>query len=183
MKYILLFIVSVVLVACSSTNPENAETDVEAASEAKDSDVVAIVKGKEITLKKVRALHSVEEKNIPLLVDMYIQDEIMVLEAKTRGIDVSDDIESIETIFPFGSTGNEDYFETQAEYLGITAEEYYEVYFKERMERDAYINRLMEDQFDMENVEEVPSEARDKELNDFVSSLWKKYKKDIEIRL
>ncbi|OLO26632.1 hypothetical protein BTR23_22690 [Alkalihalophilus pseudofirmus] len=178
MKIILLLFVLTVSVACSSDGAE--EENITAAN---DEDVVAIVKGKEITLKDIRSLYFVEEQDIHKMVERFVQEEIMVLEAKSMGIDVTEELEGMELLFPLGNTGNEDFFEIQADYLGITVEEYYEEYFKERIERDAYVNHLIHKRLDLSNYGVDESEVIDKEINDFISSLWVEYEEDIEILL
>ncbi|GAE37699.1 hypothetical protein [Halalkalibacter akibai] len=178
MKFLLLILVLTVSVACSSDDAEE-----ENYTAAKDEDVVAVVKGKEITLKDIRSLYFVDDQDIPIMVEKFIQEEIMVLEAKSTGIDVTEELESMELLFPLGNTGNEDFFEIQADYLGITVEEYYEEYFKERTERDAYVNHLINERLDLSNYGVDESEEIDKEINDFISSLWDEYEEEIEIIL
>ena len=178
MKLLLLIIVLTVSVACSSDGVEEENN-----TAATDEDVVAVVKGKEITLKDIRSLYFVEDQDILIMVEKFIKEEIMVLEAKSTGIDVTEELESMELLFPLGNSGNEDFFEIQADYLGITVEEYYEEHFKERIERDAYVNHLIYERLDLSNYGIDESEVIDKEINDFISSLWDEYEEDIEILL
>ncbi|WP_332693565.1 hypothetical protein [Halalkalibacter lacteus] len=179
MKFLLLLLLLTVSVACSNDGAEEEENFMA----VKDEDVVAVVKGKEITLKDIRSLYFVEDQDIPIMVEKFVQEEVMVLEAKSMGIDVSEELESMELLFPLGNTGNEDFFEIQADYLDITVEEYYEEYFKERIERDAYVNYLINERLDLSNYGLDESEVIDKEINDFISSVWDEYEEDIEILL
>ncbi|GAE37183.1 hypothetical protein [Halalkalibacter akibai] len=178
MKLLLLILVLTVSVACSSDGAKE-----KSFTAVKDEDVVAVVKGKEITLKDIRSLYFVDNQDIPIMVEKFVQEEIMVLEAKSTGNDVSEELDSMELLFPLDNSGNEDFFESQADYLGITVEEYYEEYFKERIERDAYVNHLINERLDISNYRVDELEVMDKEINDFISTLWDKYEEDIEILL
>jgi hypothetical protein len=148
-----------------------------------DEDVVAVVKGEEITVKDIRSLYFVEDEDMPKMVENFVKEEILVLEAKKMGLDVMDEMESMDLLFPLGNTGNEDFFEKQADYLGITVEEYYEVYFRERLERDAYVNKLINEVLDLSNYEADDLEIADEEINEYIDNLLNEYEEDIEILL
>lgn len=178
MKYLLLLLFLTLSVACSSDGIEE-----ENSNATKDEDVVAVVNSQEITLKDIRSLYFEEDEDISKMVEKFVEEEIMVLEAKRIGIDVTEELESMELLFPLGDTGNEDFFEMQADYLDITVEEYYEVYFKERIERDAYVNQLIDEKLDLSDYGADDSEIVEKEINDFISELWEEYEEDIEIIL
>ncbi|MBU9722378.1 MULTISPECIES: hypothetical protein [Bacillaceae] len=180
LKILLLLFIFSISTACSSDDA--AEDHIIA---IKDDDVVAVVKGKEITLKDIRSLYFVEDEDIPIMVEKFVQEEIMVLEAKSIGIDVSEDLEwSMELVFPLGNSGNnEEFFEIQADYLNITVEEYYDQYFKEKIERDAYVNQLINERLDFSNYDIDDSDLIEKEIYDFIASLLEEYEADIEILL
>ncbi|OLO42691.1 hypothetical protein BTR23_01395 [Alkalihalophilus pseudofirmus] len=63
---------------------------------------VDIIKDQEFTLKDIRSLYFVEEYDIPKMVKNFAKEEILVLEAKKLGLDVTDELESFELLFPFG---------------------------------------------------------------------------------
>ncbi|WP_158211617.1 hypothetical protein [Alkalihalobacterium alkalinitrilicum] len=44
------------------------------------------------------------------MVKYFAKEEILVLEAKKLDLDVTNKIESFELLFPFGETGNEEFF-------------------------------------------------------------------------
>ncbi|WP_018922891.1 hypothetical protein [Salsuginibacillus kocurii] len=178
MKYLILLFIMTISVACSSevTNDEGIE-------KLEDVDVVATVKGQEITLKDIRSLYFVEDEDVPKMVENFVEEEILVLEAKSLGIDVTEEVEMMESLFPLGESGNEEFFEAQADYLGITVEEYYDTYFKERIERDAYMNHLIDEVLDLQNYEVDDAELVDNEINDFINNLLEEYEEDIEIQL
>lgn len=178
MKYFILLLIMSVSVACS-----NATTEKEAVVSVDDGDVVAIVKGEEITLKDIRSLYDVPDDKISIMVENFVKEEIMMLEAQKIGIDVTDVVESLEFAFPFGETGNEEFFESQAEYLGITSKEYYDVYFNERLERETYVNELVNEVLDLSQYGVDDTELIDEKINQYIDNLLNEYKEEIEILL
>ncbi|MFV8830365.1 hypothetical protein [Alkalihalobacterium sp. APHAB7] len=178
MKYFILLLIMSVSVACS-----NATTEKETVVSVDDGDIVAIVKGEEITLKDIRSLYNVPDEKIAIMVKNFVKEEIMVLEAKKLGIDVSGEMEGIELAFPFDDTENEDFFENQAEYLNMTSREYYDVYFKERLERNAYVNNLVNEVLDLSQYGVDDTELLDEKINEYINGLLNEYKEEIEILL
>ncbi|MEB1808353.1 MAG: hypothetical protein LPK26_13855 [Bacillaceae bacterium] len=178
MKYFILLLIMTVSVACSNTTPEE-----ETVVSVDDGDVVAIVKGEEITLKDIRSLYNVPDDKIAMMVENFVKEEIMVVEAKKMGIDVSDEMEGIELAFPFSDPENEDFFEIQAKYLGISSREYYDVYFKERLKRNAYVNNLINEVLDLSQYGVDDAELLDEKINEYIDNLLNEYKEEIEILL
>ncbi|GAF66556.1 iron-siderophore ABC transporter iron-siderophore-binging protein [Bacillus sp. TS-2] len=142
--------------------------------EIKEEEVVALVDGREITLKDIRSINIMggEESLLKMIVN-YTKEEVAVLEAQDKGIQVTENVEVLmDLVFPLGESGNEHIFEKKANELGITIEEYYETYYKKRLERDEYINQLINKEFDLLNVDEA-------DIEEYIQTLLEKYEVEI----
>lgn len=145
-----------------------------------DATVVAIVAENEITLKDIRSLYSVKDEEIPLMVENFVKEEVMLLEAKRLRIDVTEELEVLKKVFPFADMKHDEFLVNQADYLGITVEEYYEKYYLQWLERDLYINHLINEMLDLESDHTDELEVR---INDYIDNLLQQYEDDIAILL
>ncbi|WP_017754747.1 SurA N-terminal domain-containing protein [Calidifontibacillus oryziterrae] len=174
MKKIFLFILLMTFVAFTVACTAN--------SKYNDADVVAVVKGKEITVKDIRSIYGVKDEEMKQFVKGYVQQELVIYEATEMGIVVDDaDIESLIQLFSLESQPEENrkFFERQADYLDMTLEEYYDFFLKETSIKAEYMNQYIEKKFgtpSKENVEEFT-----KNLNDHMDSLLEKYNNDVKI--
>lgn len=144
----------------------------------KQTDVVAIVFGNEITYKDIMYLNNIEDKNMQNIVKQYVIQELIIHEASELGITVNDkDFEDIYKLFPLEKLNKENrkFFENQANNLGMPIEEYYKFYMIETNKRQEYMNRLLEKKFG----ESIDNEK----MASYFEQLLIKYKDDIEIKL
>lgn len=115
-----------------------------------NEDVVAIVRGEEITIGEIRFLYP-DDKVLNNIEDT-VKTELIVQEAKRMNLDVSKEIE--ETIQAMGDYPPEDvdtpaaesirtFAEPQAKKLGMEPKEYYEAYIEKTTEMNAYVNQYI----------------------------------------
>ncbi|MGY3718048.1 hypothetical protein ACWE42_21265 [Sutcliffiella cohnii] len=109
-----------------------------------DDDVAAVIFGEEVTVKDVRALYGLDGERLPDGMRYYVLEELIAKEAEGYNYDISEYMDYLDHAYPppdYG--GNSEFFEKQADYLGISVEEYYEVYWKERSRRGQIANLHM----------------------------------------
>jgi len=119
-------------------------------------DVIAILDGEAITGLDIMARYQLEDK----FIKMYLQEEVVIAEAKDRGLVVSDEelIEKKQALFP-GATPNEiyqmldetEFYEKQAAILGMKPVEYYEMWHDTYYYREAYFQKYVEEFFETPN--------------------------------
>lgn len=179
MKFKLLFICFILLSACTGTSYES-------------EDVIAVLKGQEIKGKDILALYPLNDKQI----EIYIKEEIIVIEAKNMGIQVSqDEIESIKnSLYPGLNKSeilqnipesNRQFYEEQAAALDITPEEYYEIWSDKHYSRDAYIQKYINEKFfnpataeGVDLMKQENSNKLNKEIEKHLEELIDLYKKN-----
>ncbi|WP_332633050.1 hypothetical protein [Halalkalibacter flavus] len=176
MKFKFLIICLILLTACSGTNYDN-------------EDVIAVLKGEEIKAKDILSQYSLEDKNI----EIYIKEEIIILEAKSKGIAVSEQEiqENKKMLFPGADTGeilkiipdkDKEFYEKQAAVLGISPEEYFDIWNDAYHSRDAYIQKYIVQKFgEPTSVED--GELLSEDIDDHINKLLSSYKENGELIL
>jgi hypothetical protein len=148
----------------------------------KDDDIVAIVYGDKITYKDVRSLHKFESSNARKYIEGYVIQELVIHEAKSMGIKVEDiDIEDEKQLFPPSAMieQNKEFFESQAKYLEMTTEEYYEYFLIESKVKQQYMDQYIDKKFGEPSPEEVDNFS--KKVNDHLNNLLIKHEDNIQI--
>ena len=148
-------------------------------------DVVAELNSEEIKVEDVLWQFSLEENPEDAMTD-YLKQEILLLEAKDRGIVVSEEEieESIEAIYPdadaserYALTDDQAFHEAQAEKLGISPEDYFEGREYRLHRTQAYTETYIEAEFgypaDSEDVHEWGEE-----IERHLERLFDKYLED-----
>jgi hypothetical protein len=110
------------------------------------NEVIASLKGEEIQISDVLTQYPVEDKYI----EIYLKEEIVIREAKNRGIFIPEqEIEELKGLLYPGDEPSqiEDFHRKQADLLGITAEEYFEIWSKTYLERNEYIQAYIKSEF------------------------------------
>lgn len=111
--------------------------------------VIATLKGAEIKVSDILTQYPLEDEYI----DIYLKEEIVIHEAKSLGITVSEEkIEEVTQNF-YPDFENEtdqvkDFYRQQAEKLKMSAEEYYEIWSRTHVERNEYIQEYIKLKFD-----------------------------------
>lgn len=172
-KLIILSLLSIVFLSACSSQYDNDK-------------VVAVVGGKEITLKDVRLIYDLDNKELQEVVTDYVKEEIMAQEAKKMEIDVTEEVEKIKDMnnpFPIKqSESQKKYAKQKAEKLGMSEEEYYKKYLDITAERGAYITKYIEMklvEFNGEG-EDATNKYADK-VDEFAENLLKEHSEDYEI--
>ncbi|WP_413375874.1 hypothetical protein [Alkalihalobacillus sp. 1P02AB] len=163
-----LFFFLFILVGCSTQTFDNEDT-------------IALLNDNEIRAEDVLKVYPLEED----FIIRYLQDEIVIHEAKELGIKITDEeIEKLKnTIFPGYDTlevhefleviGNEEFIKYQASRLGVSEEEYFDIWFNETHKRSAYIDEYIEQKFgeppfdEFDEWAEKVEEHLDKLFNDY----------------
>ncbi|MCK0470662.1 hypothetical protein [Halalkalibacter sp. APA_J-10(15)] len=179
MKFRILFIFLLLLTACSGTSYEN-------------EDVIAVLKGEEIKGRDILALYPLNDEHI----EIYIKEEIIVIEAKEMGIHVSrEEIErNKNSLYPgldpseilqHVQENNRQFYEEQAVAFDIQPEEYYEIWRDTYYSRDPYIQEYMNEKFfspaSAKGIDFMKQESIDKlnkEIETHLDELIDLYKKN-----
>ena len=186
LKRISLLVITVsiiaLLIACGSNKKSNIK-------DYNDNDIAAIVGEKEITMGELRFLYS--DKDILGNIDGYAKFELLLQEAKSLNLDVSDDINSQKEAMLMLSRGEEDdpfvkstreFVELQAKKLNMQPEDYYKEYVEIRSEQIAYLSAYSEKMFGKPiGYNEDELEIYNKKANDHLNELVKENKKEIKI--
>ncbi|MGD6831105.1 hypothetical protein ACQCT5_03010 [Sutcliffiella halmapala] len=120
------------------------------------NEVIASLKGEEIRVSDVLTQYPVEGKYI----EIYLKEEIVIREAKNRGISITEqEIKELKgLLYPSDQPSQiEDFHGKQADFIGITAEEYFEIWSTTYLERNEYIQAYIKSEFgepSSENVED-----------------------------
>lgn len=137
----------VFLIGCANKDSELTNTPTE------KEDVVAILLGNEITKKDILTQYPLEDRYI----EVYLKEEIMMLEAKKQEIVVLQGAVDylLKMLYPgLHTEGDTQFFEEQAELLGMTPEEYYDMWSYKYVIRDSYLQHYIEKNFDEPTTEE-----------------------------
>lgn len=160
----------IVLVACSE-------------QEYKKDDVVATLNEKEIKIEDILWQTSLEE-NPEHRITAHLKLEVLIQEARELGITVLDEeIAQRKRDSQFDSNASEMYelnkqfYEEQASILGVSPEEYFEVWADQSFATGAYLEKYVSMLFgttnDAENLE-----VRDKKMNEHMDDLFQRYKNE-----
>lgn len=143
--------------------------------------VVARVGDEEITIRDVGMIYDLEEQELSTAVEHYVQEEVLVQEAKSQGIDIAEDLERYENIGAFTEhVANEERVKEKAEKLGMKEAEYKEIYKQTVMEKSAYINKYIN--MTLGKIgEEESAEDYMKRVNRHIENLLMKHSDHIEI--
>lgn len=147
-----------------------------------DDDVAAVIFGEEVTVKDVRALYGLEGDRLPDGVRYYVLEGLIAKEAEGYNYDISEYMDYLDHAYPppdYG--GNLEFFEKQADYLGISVEKYYEVYWKERSRRGQIANLHITGMFDLHAETEEEIEQVNAKIEAYLDELLKKYEDDLEV--
>lgn len=150
-------------------------------------DPAAVVLGEEITVGDIRFFGEIEDKDLPQAVEYFVEERLMIHEAKDMGLDVSNENEDYIGGYPPEDTNTEsankirEFSEAQAEKFDMEPEEYYEEFVSKSAERSAYRNAFLREHLDEqpENLEE--HEVMNEDYKEIVNELMEKYEDDIEI--
>lgn len=157
-------------------------------SNYKDDDIVAIVKGKEITINDLRFLYP-DEKVLDN-VDGYIKQELVLQEAKKMNIDVSEEIDMQKEILMAvitdenNSFGQEMYqfIKSQANKLGLTVDDYLIKYVDITTEQNAYVSAYVLQKFNAPETNDIDEmNEYDERINEYLDELMKENEDDIEV--
>ncbi|MDG5787237.1 hypothetical protein QA612_07005 [Evansella sp. AB-P1] len=164
MKYKLVILFSVIfLVAC------NQSIDYE-----KD-EVVAVLMGEEILFEDVLKQYPIRTD----YVDIFLREEVIVQEAKETGIVVTEEeVEELKEPFynAIQDVDMENFYERQGEELGITPEEYFELWSETYLTRDTYIQRYIHSVFELPDEDE--EEEWEKEVQQHMADLFFEYQEN-----
>ncbi|ADU32253.1 hypothetical protein [Evansella cellulosilytica] len=168
-------IVAFLLVACSERTFEKDET-------------VAILNGNEIKVEDLLLYTSLEE-NAEEIILSHLKLKVVAEEAKSMGMTVTEEEldEAKQGIYP-GSTPQERYemlpstefYEQQAAILGLSTEEYYEIWEDKTQTISAYLGKYIYYKFGDINDSETEEEVKEWEdkANKHLNELFELYKKE-----
>ena len=155
------------LTACSSSSVDLQEE-------------VAVFQGDAITSEDVLYQYSLDNEGI----EAFLKEEIIITEAKSHGIEVTD-----EDIHNYQSSSFESYdesetgfFEEQAKTLDISPEEYYEEWADRFIERNIYLQLYIQQMFDNPETEAETEEWPD-EVDSHIEELFEEYKETEELEI
>lgn len=177
LKYVLL-ISFIFVVGCTGTD----------IADYADDDVVAIVRGEEITIRELRFLYP-DEKALDMIEET-IKTKLVMQEAKLLDIDVSEEInQEIETRGTLPPKDTDDstlrstreFAETQAKKFGLTPESYYENYVEINAERNAYMEAYIQRILGEPEGNEDKNEKYNEKANDLLNELVKENENEIEV--
>lgn len=172
MKPKLLLLLIIFLVACTS-------------QEYNKGDTVAVLDGREIKVEDILWLYSLEENTEERIVS-YLKQTVLVQEAKNMGITLIEEEveESKQAIFPgytaierFEENKNKEFYRKQASILGVSPEEYYEVWentsYTAAGYMDQYINQVFGEPDSVEHAE-----WWNKMVNEHYDEVFERYKSE-----
>lgn len=161
-----LFLSLIFLVACSDQTYDKNE-------------VIATFKGEDIKVSDILTLYPIEDEYI----EIFLKEEIIIHEAKNMGITVSDQkIEELkQTYYPSDEfILIENFHKKQAEILGITAVEYFEIWSLTYLKRNEYIQEYIKAKFnEPSSVEE--GEKWGEEIEEHINNLFTYYKENKDL--
>jgi len=155
------FTIIFLLTACSELNSE--ETYVL-------DDIVANFYGNDITVKDIISQFPLTDENI----EIYLKQEIMIDEAKNAGVTVSEEsIKQLKNMVYTNAelTEMENFNAKEAEALGITNDEYFEMWTLTHLKRNEFLQTYIELKFDEPTSIEEADEWG-KEIESYVNNLY-----------
>ncbi len=158
----------ILLVACSSFTSNGKE------------DVIAVLDGEDIKGKDILTQYQIEDSYI----EVYLKEEIVIHEAKKIGIEVSD--EEVEerrlALYPsLDMIENREFYELQAATLDVSAEEYFELWAKEYLMRNEYIQQYVSETFADPSDGDVGGVAWGQEINQHIHHLYLMYQEEEQL--
>lgn len=177
------FFLVFLLVGCNFTVKSNLELN-----NYTDDDIVAIVKGKEITIGDLRFVYP--DEKVLENIDGYIKQELIFQEAKKMNLNLSKDIKmQKETLI--SSVANENntfgqemrqFIKSQANKLKMTEDEYLEQYINITTKQNAYISEYVLQKFPMSETNDIAEiDKYDKKVNEYLDELMKENEDEIEV--
>lgn len=166
-----LFLWILLLNGCSSTLPYA------------DDDVVAVVRGEEITIRDLRFLYPDDE--VLDKIEYSIQERLVIQEAKRMNLDVTEQLEESLPIYPDDEDHSEwanavrEFAELQANKLGMEPREYYEQYHRKLNESSLYQNQYFHEVLGEPHEED--SEVYEELAYQLMNDLMSMYADEIEI--
>lgn len=109
--------------------------------------VIATLDGEEIKVGDVLTQYPIEANYL----EIYLKEEIVIREAKNKGISVTEaEVEELkQLLYPHDRPDQiEDFHRKQANLLGTTAEEYFEIWSTTYLERNEYIQAYIKSKFE-----------------------------------
>lgn len=167
MKFKLLFLSLLsflLLTACSDRNSEKTYVL---------DDIVANFNGNDITVKEIISQFPLTDENI----EIYLKQEIIIDEAKNAGFTVSEEsIKQLKNmVYPNAElAGMENFNAKEAEALGMTNAEYFDVWTLTYLKRNEYSQTYIESKFgEPTSIEEADKWG--KEIESYVNNLYDSY--------
>lgn len=186
MKRIALIIISIALIAsligCGNTAASSGLKGYD------DSDVAAIVRGKDITIGDLRFLYA--DEDILTGIEGAAQTELMIQEAKAKNVndDLPAKIASMKTSMESVTFKEQPLEEeerkfilSQSKKLNMDVDEYFKKYMVMHAEMTWYMLRFYEEAFRLYEGADEELEAYNEELNLFLKNWMTEHEGDIEI--
>lgn len=154
----------------------------------KNEDVVAIVRGEEITIGDLRFLYP--DEKIMDAIEGTVKAVLVIQEAKKLKIDVAEEVQEIieeHATYPAEEDASpvaeviRNFADSQAKKLGMEPEDYYKKYIEATSESMAYMNAYVQEiigefQGDIDDIDEYNEQG-----NEVLNELVAKYKDEIKI--
>ena len=135
--------------------------------------VVATLNGKDITTREIISLYSLTDENI----ENYLKQEIIIDEAKNAGVTVSQEYikELKEMWYPNAETVEMEKFNAkEAEALGLTTDEYFDMWSLTYLEKNEYFQTYIKSKFG-EPASTEKAEEWGKEIESYINNLYESY--------
>lgn len=151
-------------------------------------DVVAVVRGEEMTIGQLRFLYP--DDKVLEMVEGEVKATLLYQEAKKTDVHVDvDELTGIMEGYPSNSDDSQwakstrKFAEKQAKKLGMEPEDYYKQYVAITAEKSSYINAYIIEKLAISSEDEIDEESIDERANEFINDLVLKYEDEIEIRI
>lgn len=162
-KVLILGLLSIVLLAACSDPEKDYELD----------DIVATFNGYDITVKDIISQFSLTDENI----ENYLKQEIIIDEAKNTGVTVSEEsIKQLKNmVYPNAeSVEMENFNAKEAKALGMTNDEYFDMWTLTYLKRNEYFQTYIKSKFgDPTSIEK--GEEWGKEIESYINNLYDSY--------
>lgn len=176
---IIILMLGITLIGCNSDSQNSLK-------DYNDNDVAAIVKDKEITIGELRFLYS-DDKVLDNIKGT-VKAELVAQEAQKMNLDISDELNDIDTTLPSKEVDNpsakstRDFAESQAQKLDMKPEKYYKEYKEVTTKQTAYMNAYTQKKLgEPKNDDEEATKKYNKKANQLLNNLLKENDDDIEI--
>lgn len=135
--------------------------------------IVATLNGKEITKREIIEQYPITEENI----EVYLKEEVVIDDAKNSGINVSKaHIEELKEMwYPNAEVVKmEDFHVKEAKALGLTNDEYFDLWALTYLQRNEYIQTYIKTNFDEPSATDGIDDWG-KEVESHIEELYKNY--------